>query len=40
LSLFGGPKEDDVVLVVSSDADEAVGSESDILSVTKETRMG
>jgi hypothetical protein len=33
--LFVGSKEDDVVLVVSSEADEAIGPESDILAIDK-----
>lgn len=40
LATFVGSKEDDVVLVVSSDADEAIGSESHILSVVNGWKVG
>lgn len=38
--VFVGSKEDDVVLVVRRDADEPIGSESDILYAVRKTRMG
>lgn len=38
--VFVGSKEEDVVLVVRRDAEEAIGSESDILYAVKKTRMG